>query len=699
MFFFHESATLKLVDSGELSAYEGRVEVGAVSGVGAVKLAENGALSFDSEIAQGTVRLENGAFIDVAFTNGGDIGITSQKINIEQSRLSAGIFEGFGSASSQAGNITLNATDLVHIIDSEIANNIPFNATGRAGNIIIAANRLEVLDGSSLSTLTNGSGDAGNILITVDDDVLLAGRGPYGEFTTISSEVDAVGEGNGGNVEIITSVLESRDEAQLLSGTAGSGNAGNVVINASERVTFSTEIGDSLSIISTVSTTGNGSGGDISITTPVLELLDGVLIFSDTVGNGNAGNITLTATERITVRGAITDISGEQGGISSSVGFSGVGEGGSIDITTPVLEIQNSAQIGVDAGGNGNAGDIEIEASDRISINNASIRAASVFNEPSFIRRGTAGDISITTSTLEMENGAQIQVDTELDDGAGSIDIEARERVSLSGASISAISISDSEGGDIAIDTPVLSLTNRSALSAETNSTDGGNVFLSLEDLLVLTDNSNISTQAGTEQAGGNGGDIDISARFIAAAPDENNDITADAFDGNGGNVDITATGGIFGITPQPERTAQSDITASSENGVSGDITVQSPYIDPSQSLAALPTDFVAPEVARSCRETLAQGSEFIVSGRGGLPQNPLDSAYTTLWQDILPIEGEGQADSRESIESLPMANSHTLVHTKPFIEMQGWIKNESGQIMLVAADPHRAELGPLAGC
>lgn len=165
---------------------------------------------------------------------------------------------------------------------------------------------------------------------------------------------------------------------------------------------------------------------------------------------------------------------------------------------------------------------------------------------------------------------------------------------------------------------------------------DGGNIAITLNELLLLRNGGLISTTAGTAQAGGNGGNIAITAPFIVAIREENSDIAADAFEGAGGNVTINARG-IFGIEPRPQRTRFSDITASSELGISGVVTLNT--LDTSSienSLANLDDTLIdtAALTAGSCiaRTDESLGS-FTVTGSGGLPQRPGDrviSAYPT---------------------------------------------------------------------
>jgi len=70
------------------------------------------------------------------------------------------------------------------------------------------------------------------------------------------------------------------------------------------------------------------------------------------------------------------------------------------------------------------------------------------------------------------------------------------------------------------------------------------------------------------------------------ANPDENSDITANAFQGNGGNINIS-TNTIFGLKFRSQLTPLSDITASSQFGLSGQVTINRLDIDPSKGLLA----------------------------------------------------------------------------------------------------------------
>jgi large exoprotein involved in heme utilization and adhesion len=179
-----------------------------------------------------------------------------------------------------------------------------------------------------------------------------------------------------------------------------------------------------------------------------------------------------------------------------------------------------------------------------------------------------------------------------------------------------------------------LELRDRGSITAETGSTQGGNITLEVSDLLLLRRNSTISATAGTAQAGGDGGNITINLPngFIVGVKGENSDITANAFTGSGGRVNITAQG-IYGLEFRPSLTPFSDITASSTFGVSGVVTLNTPNVDPNRGLVPLPVDLtdVSRLLVQNCPtgDALAKPpNEFIITGRGGLPPTPSEAMH-----------------------------------------------------------------------
>ncbi|MFP4104201.1 two-partner secretion domain-containing protein [Coleofasciculus sp.] len=628
---------------GGLAAIEGRLELAAVAGSGTVGLTVDGdslSLNVPPEIPRADIALTNGAFVTTAGEGGGDIQVWGKEITL---------------------------TDFSQLFSGSV-----------------------------------GAGKGGNIVVNASERVQASGLGS-GFFA------DSQATGDGGDVTVTTPMLQLRNGAQISTATRGTGNAGNVVVNASESVQVSGSFidVDGTRISSGLRTDaffGEGNGGDITINTPVLEMKDGAVISSSSSSDstGDGGDITVVASESVQL-------------IESRLTSQTAGEGdaGNLRIDTPLLMVQNQAQITADTIRRGKAGILEINAA-QVQLDSGGIIASGTFGG------GDAGDILLQVEdslTISGEDSG-VLADTGEDSSGngGSIMIDSRTVVVRDGGLITVDSQGAGTGGNISIEADSLILDTNAHLSAATAANTGGNIMLTIDDLLLLRRVGRISTNAGTEEAGGNGGNIIIEADLIVAVPNENSDITANAFEGQGGNVTIT-TQGLFNlvIRSREELEALLGTKEPSEldpmNLQSNDVTAISQTspelsripililleLDPSQGLVELPAELV--DVTRLVEQNLcaaAQGSEFIVTGRGGLPKPPnqvLDADAT--WEDWrITTTGEStevQQSNRNSRQE--------VTGNKPnkFVEAQGWFKDANGTIILTAeptvVTPHETGL------
>ncbi|MFN6481286.1 hypothetical protein [Nostoc sp. DedQUE07] len=393
-------------------------------------------------------------------------------------------------------------------------------------------------------------------------------------------------------------------------------------------------VASNASILSTVEAGGVGQGGNIDINAARLSLIDGAQLATATrgasntqpAGRGNAGNVNVNVTDAV-------DIAGEKNGfksaIFSSVETGTVGNGGNITIDSGDFSLRDGAALTASTSGLGNAGTIKVNAADFFTISGKSLS----FNSGLFVNSqsptGTAGDIIVTSPRVTLDNSA--------------------------------------------------------TLNAQSASGNGGDINLQT-DLLLLRRGAQISTTAGTAQAGGNGGNITINAPsgFIVAVPSENSDITANAYTGTGGRVDIQAFG-IYGIQPRSNPTLFSDITASSEFGVNGTVELNTPGIDPNSSLVNLPTVPVDTQVAQTCSAggTLAK-SRFTITGRGGLPPNPGEALSADAVQvDLVTLNSEVGKPPTPAV-------STNLTNPTPdrIVEATGWAIAANGDIILTNSAP-----------
>jgi large exoprotein involved in heme utilization and adhesion len=422
-----------------------------------------------------------------------------------------------------AGNVILEVTDQVSLTDgATLSSTVDENGNGNGGNIRIDATSLSVANGSRLNTSTSGVGNAGNISITASDRVVFAGS-RNGNISGAFSTVNPEGEGEGGRIRIQTGTLSLIDGSLLQTGTLGRGNAGNIVIEAQDAVMLSgSSQNDRSRIFSGVGETGRGDGGNIRIDTALLSMENSNL-FARTQGRGNAGNIRINASDRVLQdRSVISSIVGDPliGG--------GIGEGGNVRINTGSLFLTNGSQLQASTFGNGNAGDIVVNARDTVLLdgdlplsNNRFFRTAA-FSIVGVTGNGNGGDIRIRTGSLSVRNGAVISAATTGRGRAGNIWINTRDRVLIDGvgsrSGFSSTLLTSTEqslsrrGGTITVNTDLFQVTNGAIVNAQTfNRSRGGNIEVHANTFEAIDGGQIITTTSGAGRAG----DITLNADRI----------------------------------------------------------------------------------------------------------------------------------------------------------------------------------------
>ncbi|MHC5939223.1 two-partner secretion domain-containing protein [Nostoc sp.] len=590
-----------------------------------------------------------------------------------------------------AGNVNVNITGAIDIAGEKngfvtgISSSVQTGTVGNGGNITINSGSFSLRDGAQLATLTSGLGNAGNVTVQARDAVDLANA-------SILSTVEASGVGKGGNIDINAATLSLTDGAQLTTITraasdsqpAGRGNAGNVNVNVTGAVDIAGEKNDFVSLISSFVSTGTvGNGGNITINSGSFSLRDRAVLEASTLGQGNAGNVTVRAREAVSLADAA---------IFTTVESGGVGKGGNIDINATNLSLKDGAQLltitrgasDTQPGGRGDAGNVNVKVTGAVDI----AGGKNIF--PSGIRSrvqtgtvGNGGNITIDSASFSLRDGAQLSAETFGQGNAGAIKVNAADFFTISGGSSNINSglfvNSQSPTGtarDIIVTSPRVTLDNGGRLNAESASGNGGDINLQT-DLLLLRRGAKISTTAGTAEAGGNGGNINIDAPsgFIVAVPSENSDITANAYTGSGGRVYIRAFG-IYGIQPRSNPTSLSDITASSEFGIKGTVELNTPDIDPNSGLVNLLTVPVDTQVAQTCTAGSAVAkSSFTMTGRGGLPPNPGEA----LNADAVQVDLVG---SNSEVGNTPAVFTNPINPTSDrIVEATGWVIAANGDV------------------
>jgi large exoprotein involved in heme utilization and adhesion len=133
------------------------------------------------------------------------------------------------------------------------------------------------------------------------------------------------------------------------------------------------------------------------------------------------------------------------------------------------------------------------------------------------------------------------------------------------------------------------------------------------------------------------------------------------------------------------------DITASSQAGASGTVTLNTLNIDPSRGLVSLPLNLADPaqQVTQGCspngRSSAKQG-RFVISGRGGLPANPED-AFTgeQALTDLVALVPPSRNLASHPHQARTSQAERSQQPPTEIIEAQGWVYGTDGSLYLIS--------------
>ena len=606
------------IDNASLTALGGKINLASLLAEGTVIL--NPELNFDlSNLSAGDISLSDNANINVNGDGGGAIAVNARNLTLsEGSVFSAGINSDTSTSDAQAGNITVNASSTVTLNSgSLLRNNVSNLSLGNAGDIEITATNLSLNDQSRLSTISQGQGNAGNISVDVSESISLNRTGEFksqilengvGNTGDINISTDLLslaegsaiftsifGQGNAGNINIVagdriildSSVFQARvavggignsgnidittgslllqnitqgNPSQILSDTAGEGNAGSITITALNDVSLA----DSSFFLTQVESNGVGNAGDINITTTNLSLSgntpeDTASLITNSSGSGNAGNINITASGNITFD--------SNSSLLSQLSSGAVGKGGEITVSADSLTL-NQANWITNTRGEGDAGGITIDVDNQISLNEGSL----ILSQVKEGGNGDAGDINLNSGSLDLTNSLIIADSSDLG-SAGDINITVDDTITLQGfpegsdeftastgelpsAIITGLNenineetrLVDSAGqgnaGSINITASELILSDLASVSSsveETTVGDGGTINLNV-DLLRLSNNAAVGTFTTSDN---DAGSININSQNLELFSGGKLITVTDGI-GNAGTINLNITDNII---------------------------------------------------------------------------------------------------------------------------------------------------------
>jgi len=572
-------------------------------------------------IAGGTIRLENGSILTA-------------------STLS----------SAPGGAVSLEAGESVLLQDSNIPNTAA--AEGDAGPVAIRAPAVTLAGGSLVSTSPAASGRGGDV--TVEGGTVLVGTGS-GILSVPSGADTGLPAGRGGDIGIeATESVEIR--GLVAAGSLGDGDSGDVHI-AAPRVEV-VDGGAVNALSSDFVLPGNlGDAGDITVEADVVEIRNGGNLSGGIAGPtaaGAGGAIVVEAAERLLIRGTEGDETGifngiqgtgdagpvvlhaplvtiSDGGIVESQTL-GSGSGGSIDIDAETLRILRGGAISTTTDGSGPGGSIDIDVAGSVRIEGRGPEGGRSAILSASSGSGPAGSVGIRARELAMEDEGLVSAEAIATGEAGSVEI-AVDDASLTDSEVTSQSEGPGDAGRIELDVSDTLELLRSRITTEAADGFGGSIAINGERIeepvagtlvavkeagdapgtLIRLEDSEISTSVGAGV--GDGGNVLIDPKFLVL---DDSTIAANAVGGDGGNI-LIVSDFVF---------ADGDLTdlvqASSQQGVSGTISITSPSTDVTAGITPLEADFLDPAalLRPRCAARGPQGS-LTVARRQGLPLSP----------------------------------------------------------------------------
>ncbi|GJL69984.1 MAG: hypothetical protein NPIRA06_26190 [Nitrospirales bacterium] len=566
-------------------------------------------LNIQNPVQLGAILLSAGGTLDVSGEIGGSVVIRGGQLMIDGGGILSytnGPGEGTVGGnpqvvgSSQAA-IDVETESLVIQNDGSIVAGT-FNASDGGDVRLKASDSLHIRDGGYVLTFTEGDGNAGNIEVDAGHVQLSESGDLAADRAGITSQTDFFepfqpGMGNTGNIRLHARHVEITGTSKVRTTTFTAGNAGNVDVTVEggnlELSGFAAEITSQQGLGFESGVPGNINvkveGGDVIIS-------DGASIFTSnagTGGSGTEGSIQITADN--------LEMVGESDRNPSIISVDNVGsnETGGITVTlSGNLNMQDDAAIKVVSLSEADANDLNITAKDIVITGNGGLLSTESSSE------GRGGNLDIMAENFTVTGQSTINSRALGTGNGGNITVVSVGNLTLSnGASVTAESTSESvdagNAGTIQLTAADTILIDKSTVSAEAAQASGGNITLSANDMIQLVDSTIASSVQG--EADTAGGDVTLDPDFIIL---QNSQILAKAVAGQGGNISLIANKAVL-------LDSQSTLDASSQTGISGSVTIESPIQVLSGTIAPLPDQPVNVATLYAARCVAGEGGHF----------------------------------------------------------------------------------------
>ena len=564
---------------------------------------------------------------------------------------------------------------------------------GVNGAISLFGNQISI-ENSSLNAENRGRDQGGDIMIHATQTLDLIASDPLSKQSSPTLTTQPRAKGGGGSIILSAQNINIMSESlrneirRVVTDSARSradvnpkflGKPGNIQISADQMLSI-----QGGSVISAVASAleSNTQSGDINIRAKRLDILGGSQVRTSTESIQPGGQLTVEVQERILLSGVLDFINNQGERIFRPSALltdsNRKNVGGAITVITPVLRIEDGASIQSDTVLEGQSGDIRIEVEKLELSNGGQIRANA--NSPD---AGTAGNITVQASKYVLLDGKIVFPSRPTTDEV---------RVSTIQANTTTQQDNTTETGNISLTTPLLLLQDDAVISANSDGSQGGDIFLNIAHLLFLAESSRIESNANS----GGGGSIQVKGTpFILSPPGSNSDITANSDLSTGGQILINSLGiEGFQINPTSQNLAQlkalqnnqtNDIAASSGNpNLQGEVVINNPN-SLIQKFTQLDTPLNESSTLEQCQNSQSgQSSQFHLAGQGGMVPSSLPNIEP--WDDTrTPIESSLRSASVLTEFQAPTPQELFT----PLIQANAWILDQQGQVILAANLPN----------
>lgn len=409
---------------------------------------------------------------------------------------------------------------------------------------------------------------------------------------------------NGGSISITARNIDINNFSKLDGGLERNlgfpgAQAGDIKLHAQGIITLTNGF-----VSNTVDAGAVGNSGDINITADSLFLNDGAQLDTsilrqssllNPLTQGNAGNVNVNVRDTVSFDRKVGGIRFTTTGAFSRVEDRAVGNGGEINITARALLVKNGAVLDASNSGRGSAGTINLNARDTVSIDgdDSSVKLGTVDQNSVIGILSKENNISITTNSLSITNGAQVSTSTDGKRSAGDIIITA-SNVEVSGVSkngnfFSRLTTStggDGAGGDLKITTGKLVIRDAGQVSSGTSSGstgNGGTLIINAADSVevsgfIIRKNGTVVSRLTTRTEGtGNANNLAIKTRKLVIR--DGGQVSSGNVSwgtGNGGDLTVDASDSVevIGKVNGPGGEIRSRLTNRTEDGITGNLSI-----------------------------------------------------------------------------------------------------------------------------